>query len=119
MKTIAKFIVAGGVGFVVDFSLLNLMLWFRFSPITGRLISFSAAVIFTFVINRNFTFRNKGKLLTQFQSYIIGSLLGLCMNWVIYYFSLSYFSPQLSIFIASTLAMIINFSFYRFVVFKR
>lgn len=119
MQTIGKFITAGGVGFFVDFSLLNLMLWFGLDPIIGRLISFSVAVIFTFFINRNFTFNSEGYLLKQFHKYILGSLMGLCVNWAIYSISLTYLSPQMSLIIASAFAMIINFVFYKFIVFKR
>lgn len=119
MKTIGKFIIAGGIGFVVDFSLLSLMLRIGLDPITGRLISFSIAVISTFLINRNYTFKSEGNIFKQFQKYLFASLFGLSVNWGIYSLSLPYFSPQLSLIIASALAMIINFVFYRFVVFKQ
>lgn len=119
MKTIGKFIIAGGVGFVVDFSLLNLMLWFGFGPIAGRLISFAFAVLSTFFINRSFTFNSEGNILRQFQAYLFGSLMGLSINWIIYSLCLAYISPQLSLVIASAIAMIVNFVFYKFIVFKR
>ncbi|MCQ9148417.1 GtrA family protein [Brucella sp. BTU2] len=118
MKTVGRFIIAGGVGFLVDFSLLNWMLLLGLGSILGRLISFSAAVLFTFYINRNFTFRSEGNLISQFRKYIVGSLFGLCVNWAIYAFALNYSSPQISLIIASALAMVVNFIFYRFLVFK-
>ncbi|WP_376711116.1 GtrA family protein [Pseudochrobactrum lubricantis] len=119
MKTVGKFIIAGGVGFFVDFSLLNMMLWLEFGPITGRLISFSFAVMATFFINRKYTFNSIGNFFRQFQKYLLGSLLGVCINWIIYSLCLSYFLPSMSLIIASALAMIVNFIFYKFIVFKR
>lgn len=119
MKTIGKFIIAGGVGFVVDFSLLTLMLFIGLDSITGRLISFSFAVLSTFFINRRFTFNSEGNIFTQFQAYLFGSLMGLSINWIVYSLCLAYISPQLSLVTASALAMIINFLFYKFIVFER
>lgn len=119
MKTIGKFIIAGGVGFIVDFSLLSLMLWIGLDPITGRLVSFSFAVITTFFVNKNYTFKSEGNIFKQFQKYLLGSLFGLGVNWTAYSLFLAYSSPQISLIIASALAMIVNFAFYKFIVFKR
>lgn len=118
MKTILKFVIAGGLGFIVDFTLLNLMLWLSLGPIISRVVSFSIAVLATFIINRRFTFQSNSNVLFQFKNYIIGSLFGFCFNWAIYTISLIYTSPQLSLILSSGFAMTVNFSIYRFLVFK-
>lgn len=119
MKTILRFLIAGSVGFIVDLSILNLMLKLGSGSVCGRIASFSAAVLFTFFINKNFTFQNNGNITTQFNKYIIGSLFGFSINWILYFAGLKFLSPQVSLIIASAGAMVINFISYKFIVFKR
>jgi len=57
MKKLFRFLIAGGVGFVVDAGVLHLLLWFTpFGPFVGRAISIPSALLATWVLNRNFTF---------------------------------------------------------------
>lgn len=118
MKTILRFLIAGSVGFIVDLSILNLMLKLGSGSVSGRIVSFSIAVLFTFFINKNFTFQNNGNIIKQFYKYIIGSLFGFSINWIFYVAGLNFLSPQVSLIIASAVAMVVNFILYKFIVFK-
>ncbi|MBB6489044.1 GtrA family protein [Rhizobium lusitanum] len=64
MKKLFRFLIAGGVGFVVDAGVLHLMLWFTpFGPFVGRAISIPSALLATWVLNRNFTFGRSNRSL--------------------------------------------------------
>ena len=57
MKKLFRFLIAGGIGFVVDAGILLLLL--RFTPIGpfgARAIAIPSALLATWFLNRNFTF---------------------------------------------------------------
>lgn len=118
MTTIVKFTFVGVAGFLTDLTILTLAIKLGTGAILGRVISFTFAVLLTFILNRSITFTSKGDILKQFQAYIGASVIGLSLNWFIYYACLQLTSPQISLAFASGGAMIINFVLYRFIVFK-
>ncbi len=85
-KRILPFAIAGAIGFVVDAGLLLLV-----SPLLGtfggRLVSFAAAILSTWLINRNFAFADKattsGKR-HEFLRYFLAMLPGAALNWLAY-----------------------------------
>lgn len=85
-KRILPFALAGMIGFVVDAGML-LLVAPLLGPFGGRLVSFAAAVLATWLINRNFAFADKaarsGKG-QEFLRYFAAMLPGAAVNWVIY-----------------------------------
>lgn len=83
-----KWVVVGGLGAVVDFSTLNLLvLWSGLEPSVANTFSFSAAVCSNFVLNRYWTYpesRNMPITKTAIQFLLI-SLVGLVINQIIFY----------------------------------
>jgi len=85
-EQIVRFSVVGGVGFVIDGTLLWLMIWLDMNPYLARALSFPAAVVVTWTLNRNWTFRtsrhssNKGQLRRYFAVQMIGAL----SNYLVY-----------------------------------
>ena len=118
MKVIIKFALVGGLGFITDIAILTIMLQLGAGAIYGRVISFSCAVLLTFFLNRRITFQSIGPIPNQLFSYLSASFIGLLVNWFVYYFGLSFTSAQVSLGIASAVAMIFNFVLYRYAVFK-
>lgn len=87
MKTrILPFAIAGAIGFCVDAGLL-LLAAPAMGPVAGRLVSFVAAVVTTWLINRNFAFADKasghGKAM-EFLRYFLAMLPGAAVNWLAY-----------------------------------
>ncbi len=83
---ILRFGVVGGVGFVIDGALLWLLIWADVNPYLARAMSFPVAVVVTWVLNRNWTFRasrcasNKG----QFRRYFAVQVTGALSNYLVY-----------------------------------
>ncbi|MEW8561285.1 MAG: GtrA family protein [Candidatus Thiodiazotropha sp.] len=85
MKQIGMFAVAGSVGYLVDVTVLllaNLVV----GPHLGRLFSFTAAVVATWLINRKHTFSNyrESSLPAEFSRYFTSALGGGVVNLLIY-----------------------------------
>ena len=78
-----KFLVVGTIGFIVDFGLLTFLVEvLGFAPVLANTISFSAAVISNFTLNRYWTYpesRSKRKRV-QLPQFGMVSVLGLVIN---------------------------------------
>lgn len=86
-----RFVVAGAVGFVVDsLTLLALVQGAGWAPLPARAVSIAVAVVSTWVINRQWTFRDAsaGKDMrgvgAEFLSYCGVQLLGAATSFVVY-----------------------------------
>jgi len=86
LREIIFFGVSGVFGFLVDASILYLLSPF-IGPVAARVISFSAAVITTWIINRNITF-NESKsgmpVWSEFLSYLSIMIVGGVVNYFVY-----------------------------------
>ncbi len=136
----AKFVLVGGLNFLVDIGVLNLLIflsgiaagWF-YSLFKG--ISFAVAVINSYFLNKFWTFKrgaadqSAGKIGKEFLAFLIVSLIGIGLNNLIASLIVNWLGPQwglaeelwanLGAVTASFLAMFWNFIGYKFIVFKR
>jgi putative flippase GtrA len=83
----ARFCVVGGLGFIVDFTVLKAVVHLGISPIGGRLASFCVAVIATWLVNRAWTFRHHAgeqSLLKEVSSYLAVQSVGFAANFAVY-----------------------------------
>lgn len=83
-----RFCCVGLLGFVVDFLVLKIVVHLGVSPIGGRLISFSVAVVATWLANRLWTFRGhdgpQRSLIMEFASYLMVQSVGFAANFTVY-----------------------------------
>ena len=87
LPPLLRFSLVGAVGFAVDGGLLQLLVSAcEWGPIAARLLSFPAAVLATWWLNRSITFREQdgGGLLASLGRYVAVSLLGTGVNFGIY-----------------------------------
>lgn len=116
LPPLARFAVVGTVGFAVDGGLLQLLVWSGWGPIEARAISFPAAVLATWWLNRTITFRGRdeGPLWASLLRYVAVSLVGTAVNFGVYT-SLVLGSPAMSarpivpFAIASVVALVFNY----------
>ena len=93
---IVRFGAVGGVGFVVDGGLLWLLIGNAVDPYLARALSFPIAVLVTWALNRNWTFRatrdasKRGQLTRYFGVQIVGTM----SNYVIYSLIISLFGTD-------------------------
>ncbi|PLC55494.1 polysaccharide synthesis protein GtrA [Pollutimonas nitritireducens] len=128
MKTIHEFLffaIAGVCGFVVDTAVLY-ALTKALGPFYARGVSFVAAVLATWLINRAYAFRKRRSALTrrrEFLFYLVLMLAGGAVNYGVYsWLVLSYPLVQQHLIIGvaagSVAGMLINFMVSRFLLYR-
>lgn len=74
MKKLARFAIAGGIGFVIDAGVLAALLHLTpLGPFLARLIAIAVAMAATWIFNRTFTFGRSGHSLAE-ESFRYGSV---------------------------------------------
>lgn len=122
-----RFAAVGAVGFLVDAGLLMAAVHaLGLGPLSGRLLSFAAAVLATYELNRRWSFRHAAPRpwLAGFAAYLGVQGLGFLCNLAVYTGLLLTLPPPLDapllcLFVASGIAMLVNFAGARFLVFRR
>ena len=121
MRRLLWFVVAGGIGFVVDAAVLSLLL--TLSPLgsfSARVFSIAVAMAATWAINRRQTFGNSGRsLLAEGARYGGVGVTSAALNYLLYtglLVAVPSASPLIAMTIASLLAMLWSWAGYsRFV----
>jgi putative flippase GtrA len=85
-RQLPRFLVAGSVGFLVDAGVLYAALAVGLDYYSGRVASFLAAVVTTWLINRNWTFEAGGRQskAAEFARYFSAMALGGAVNYAVY-----------------------------------
>lgn len=86
LPPLLRFALVGVVGFAVDGGLLQGLTLAGWGPLEARLVSFPAAVLCTWWLNRAITFRGSdhGPLLASLLRYIGVSVVGTGVNFAVY-----------------------------------
>ncbi len=121
MRRLLLFAATGIAGFLVDAGTLALLLWVTpLGPLTARLIAIALAMLFTFWVNRTFTFgRSARGLVAEGARYGGVGLSASMLNYALYsalIIAFPTFPPVLAVAVASLCAMAWSFLGYsRFV----
>ena len=114
-KRFVKFATVGALGSVTDFAVLNLLVQLAgFAPVVANAVSFTAAVLQNFALNRLWTFpesrmRNVRQQMAQFA---LVSLVGLGINTIVFYFVDLLLFPYWNEWLANgDLAFIVSYNF--------
>jgi len=120
-----RFGAVGGVGFVVDGGLLWLLIGLDFNPYLARALSFPIAVVATWILNRNWTFRatRDASREGQFRRYFGVQIVGVAVNYLAYSIVITLFgTAAITVFwafvVGSALGSIWNFCGARYVAFR-
>lgn len=114
-RKVGGFAFAGGIAFIVDASILSLIIGLGMRAEFARLVSFIFAVAVTWYLNRSFTFQTTEKpSLREFFSYLLAMSLGLVLNYAVFVvaINISYLAqnfPALALIPATLAGMIVNF----------
>ncbi|MGO4565734.1 GtrA family protein [Rhizobium sp. 2YAF20] len=124
MRRFLRFAAAGGVGFIVDVSILMLLLHFTsLGPFGARAISIPMAVIAAWMLNRTFTFDRSGRSLAV-EGFRYGSIgvTSALLNYALYsalLMSTPILRPTVALVLASAAATGFSFFGYSRFVFRR
>lgn len=121
-----RFALVGGFNTALDFGLLFLLVWLGLPKIGSNYISTGIAFIFSFFMNRSFTFKSEGEAKKQFIPFMVVTMIGI---WVLQPIVIlfitsidSLFNGSINLFIAKLLATLVslvwNFLMYKKFVFK-
>ncbi len=120
-----RFGAVGGVGFVVDGGLLWLLIGLDFNPYLARALSFPIAVVATWILNRNWTFRatRDASREGQFRRYFGVQIVGVALNYLAYSIVITLFgTAAITVFwafvVGSALGSVWNFCGARYVAFR-
>lgn len=137
LRQAVKFVLVGGLNTVIDFGVLNLLIFttsiasgFGYAAFKG--ISFVAAVINSYFLNKFWTFKSAGNSGKEFSQFFLVSLIGfginvgvasLVVNAIANPFGFSGISDKIwanvGALAATFCAMAWNFIGYKFIVFKK
>lgn len=82
---IFRFVVVGGLAFVLDAALVFAMVHLGLDKYLSRALSLFLVVLFTYVLNRQSTFAAEGwPSVQEVTAYIAASLIGLLINYVVF-----------------------------------
>lgn len=121
MKKLLWFGFAGGTGFLVDAGTLSLLLWLTpLGPYVARVLSIATAMVYTWTINRTFTFgRSNRNLASEGARYGLIGILAALVNYGSYSLCLLIWPslwPVVAAAIGSGVAMVFSyFGYSRFV----
>lgn len=138
IRQISRFVVVGFINTGIDFGVLNLLM-FLTSIYSGRWIillnsvSFTVAVINSYLWNKYWTFKKEGsetkQVAKEFSQFLIISIIGISLNSGIVYGITTLIKPvfgfssviwaNLAKAFATGVAMTWNFIGYKFIVFKK
>ncbi len=119
-----KFLVIGGLGFVVDAVAFQVHCKLDLSIAISRLVAFSVALISTFLLNRIYTYKQTNlPILRQFAKYVLASSTGGAINLATFFIMLHWLPiarslPLLALLLASITGLVANFSLYTIYVFS-
>lgn len=125
-----RFVVVGGANTAIDFALLFIMTGLGVDKIVANYFSTTAAFLFSFVANKNYTFRaTSGKAGREFVLFTVITLAGL---WILQ--PIAIFASEIALadiisdqqllllvskVIATVLTLVWNYIFYSRIVFKQ
>lgn len=130
MKQFQRFLAVGALGFIVDFSVLYLAVnALGLGALSGRLVSFIVAATVTWKANRHFTFASTDAVLPgaaarQWLRYLSTTAIGGAINIGVYQAWLAMTNhSNINLFLAvvagSAVALLVNFTLSKYVVFTR
>jgi putative flippase GtrA len=130
LKQFQRFLAVGALGFIVDFSVLYLAVnALGLGPLAGRLVSFIVAATVTWKANRHFTFASTeaavpGAAARQWLRYLSTTAIGGAINIGVYQLWLAMTNhSNVNLFLAvvagSAVALLVNFTLSKYVVFSR
>jgi len=119
------FVVVGGIGFIIDASILAILVHgYGWGDYTARILSFAVAVTATWYLNRRYVFSARKTLdrRSEYSRYLAVQLTGMAINFLVYSLCIATVEimdqwPVLALAVGSAVALFFNFMGARLFVF--
>lgn len=124
MLQFLRFMLVGGIGFLVDASVLYGLAWLGVGWIVGRIGSYFAAATVTWFLNRSFTFSSsQSASVAEWARFLTANSVGGLVNYGAYVALISQWPlvashPVLGVGAGSVAGLVVNFTLSRHIVFK-
>ena len=113
VKQFLRFLIVGGISFIVDFGLYTLLYRYGTPYIAASITSFIISVIVNYWLSRQYVFEIQPdvSILVEFILYLILNIVALGLNTLILFISVHHFSfnPLVGKLIATAIVLIFNF----------
>ena len=117
-RQFSKFILVGAIGFIIDAGILYILLSHT-GPYYGRTISFSTAVLGTWLLNRNYVFKKNKSASREGCAYLLIQAIGFGINFIIYSLLIYQgFEALVALTIGAGVSLITNFTGSKIFAFK-
>lgn len=119
LSQLLRFGMVGGVGFAVDAGVLLALTALGGAPLLMRVLSFAAAVVVTWALNRRWTFAATEQRGREFLAYLTVQSGGMVVNFAVFAAVLTWTAqtPLIALAAGSALATAVNFTGARIWVF--
>jgi putative flippase GtrA len=124
LQRFRRFLVIGGLGFLVDLAAFECASRAGLMIAVARLMSFSLALAFTFLLNRSYTYaQDNGAIGAQFIKYIVASSTGAAVNLASFFMlillvPMATRMPSMALVVGALAGLCANFALYSAYVFR-
>lgn len=86
-----RFLLVGGIGFLIDAAVFLFLVTSNTSPITARIVSASCAITLTWYLNRRVAFKTRhNRAAPEYARYVFVQIAGLSINFLVFIVVLKY-----------------------------
>lgn len=113
---VAKFIVVGAIGFAIEAVIITVSVKTNFATaVSARVLSFPAAVVVTWLLNRMLTFGSRSPMTIEFARYLSTQIVGALTNLAVYWGLISTnsvleYNPVIALAIAAIVGLVVNYT---------
>lgn len=81
-KKLVKYLCVGILNTIVGFGIIFLLMFFGVNPEISNLIGYAIGIIFSYVMNKFFTFESKNRSKKEFIKFILAMLTAYILNFI-------------------------------------
>lgn len=122
IKEIFSFGIIGVVNTAINYAIYSILVFIGIDYRIALFLDYCFGITISFFLNKNITFKHKGKITYKIVFSMIGSyLIAMCINFffLIFFVEYLYINKYFSQFIALSISVAISFLLQKFVVFKK
>lgn len=120
MKQVIKFLSVGVLCTILGYAVIfSAMYIFNLSPIKSNLIGYACGLLFSYFLNRTYTFESKQQKVKEFSFFLVVFITSYISNLaVLHFLTTDGVNPGLSQILAGIVYVVISFFLNKYIVFK-